>query len=299
MNKKYEQSLILNGLKSGLSFELLCQYYDLEYDSLDTYLKKQHKRIFKHLNAETQLEFIVEVDKLNSTIFQSIKKHLTYPLFLMLMGVMLTIVYKVLFVPNIVSMLKDFGYQESYMVKFGELMYSILLIFLSIMIVLFLFCLNKTIRFLIYIRFHNFKIMSLLKEILTIRFVFCYDFLLSKGHPAKSIIKYLRSMKGFEDVRWLTYHIHQDLDNGKSLDESIDLPYIDLICVQMFKQGYLNNTLISSLSEYIHFGMNQIELKLKRWGQTLKLLSYMYIMIYIGLFYSLLFKPLQMLEGLI
>lgn len=299
MNKKYEQSLILNGLKSGLSFELLCQYYGLEYDSLDTYLKKQHKRIFKHLNAETQLEFIVEVDKLNSTIFQSIKKHLTYPLFLMLMGVMLTIVYKVLFVPNIVSMLKDFGYQESYMVKFGELMYSILLIFLSIMIVLFLFCLNKTIRFLIYIRFHNFKIMSLLKEILTIRFVFCYDFLLSKGHPAKSIIKYLRSMKGFEDVRWLTYHIHQDLDNGKSLDESIDLPYIDLICVQMFKQGYLNNTLISSLSEYIHFGMNQIELKLKRWGQTLKLLSYMYIMIYIGLFYSLLFKPLQMLEGLI
>lgn len=152
MNKKYEQSLILNGLKSGLSFELLCQYYDLEYDSLDTYLKKQHKRIFKHLNAETQLEFIVEVDKLNSTIFQSIKKHLTYPLFLMLMGIMLTIVYKVLFVPNIVSMLKDFGYQESYMVKFGELMYSILLIFLSIMIVLFLFCLNKTIRFLIYIR---------------------------------------------------------------------------------------------------------------------------------------------------
>ncbi|HLV49361.1 MAG TPA: type II secretion system F family protein [Erysipelothrix sp.] len=299
MNKKYEQSLILNGLKSGLSFELLCQYYDLEYDSLDTYLKKQNKRIFKHLNAETQLEFIVEVDKLNSTIFQSIKKHLTYPLFLMLMGVMLTIVYKVLFVPNIVSMLKDFGYQESYMVKFGELMYSILLIFLSIMIVLCLFCLNKTIRFLIYIRFHNFKIMSLLKEILTIRFVFCYDFLLSKGHPAKSIIKYLRSMKGFEDVRWLTYHIHQDLDNGKPLDESIDLPYIDFICVQMFKQGYLNNTLISSLSEYIHFGMNQIELKLKRWGQTLKLLSYMYIMIYIGLFYSLLFKPLQMLEGLI
>jgi len=299
LNKKYEQSLILNGLKSGLSFELLCQYYDLEYDSLDTYLKKQNKRIFKHLNAETQLEFIVEVDKLNSTIFQSIKKHLTYPLFLMLMGVMLTIVYKVLFVPNIVSMLKDFGYQESYMVKFGELMYSILLIFLSIMIVLCLFCLNKTIRFLIYIRFHNFKIMSLLKEILTIRFVFCYDFLLSKGHPAKSIIKYLRSMKGFEDVRWLTYHIHQDLDNGKPLDESIDLPYIDFICVQMFKQGYLNNTLISSLSEYIHFGMNQIELKLKRWGQTLKLLSYMYIMIYIGLFYSLLFKPLQMLEGLI
>lgn len=299
MNKKYEQSLILNGIKSGLSFELLCQYYDLEYDSLDTYLKKQHKRIFKHLNAESQLEFIVEVNKLNSTIFQAIKKHLTYPLFLMLMGVMLTIVYKVLFVPNIVSMLKDFGYQESYMVKFGELMYSILLIFLSIMIVLFLFCLNKTIRFLIYIRFHNFKIMSLLKEILTIRFVFCYEFLLSKGHPAKSIIKYLRSMKGFEDVRWLTYHIHQDLDNGKSLDESIDLPYIDLICVQMFKQGYLNNTLISSLSEYIHFGMNQIELKLKRLGQTLKLLSYMYIMIYIGLFYSLLFKPLQMLEGLI
>lgn len=299
MNKKYEQSLILNGLKSGLSFDLLCQYYDLEYESLDTYLKTHNQRIFKHLNAETQLEFIVEVDQLNSTIFQSIKKHLTYPIFLILLGAMLTVIYKVMFVPNIVNMLKDFGYQEDFMIKFGDIMYSFLLIVICVMVILFILCLNKTMRFLILIRFHNFKIMSLVKEMMTIRFVFCYDFLLNKGQHAQSIIKYLRSMKGFEDVRWLTYHIHQDLDNGKSLDEAIDLPYIDSICVQLFKQGYLNNTLLSSLSEYINFGKNQIELKLKRWGQTLKVLSYVYIMIYIGLFYSLLFKPLQMLEGLI
>lgn len=299
MSNRYEQSLVLIGLKSGLSFELLCEYYDLEYDSLESYLNDQKQISFKHLSPEVQLEFIVERQNLNSEILQSIKKYLVYPLLLVVIATILTVIYEKVFIPNIIGMLSDFGYQAGFSIQLGSIMYRAVVFVYLVIFTLIVLCSSKTTRFLMFIRLNNFKLISIVKLWMTLRFAFCFDFLLKHGRSTQSILNNMRNMTGFEEVRWLSFHVHKKLDEGIPLEEAIDLSFFDTLFVHLFKQGYLNDTLESGISEYVSFSKQQFEIKIRRWAQMLKVLCYGYIMIYIGLFYSLLFKPLQMLEGII
>lgn len=293
----FELKLLLIGLKSGIPFKTLAEYYDLQAEDLQNYLESKEIPAISKLNDYDQLSFVVEKSHFKESLVQTFMKQMGYPIFLFFLSFCMSFLYIKMFVPTISGLLEDLKYHESSRFLFGNFIYYLFIVFIVLCTTLIILCIFKTTRTLTYIMLHNFKLFGLYKDVLTLQFAFCFHFFLDKGLSTHDIIDALRSLDDFSDVKWVSYHVHEKLNQGMDIVTAMDMSYFNGLFLKLFKQGYLTNTLHESLVSYLEISKTSYMLKIKRYSNILKMFSYVLVMIYIGLFYSLLFKPLQILEG--
>lgn len=297
-NQKMYLPLVYEGLKAGVDFETLKKIYKLKGNSLDEYIASFNVKSIGSLNASDLLKYLVERDGIKERVKKSVIQNLTYPFMLFCIASALTILYIRFFVPSVRGMLLNLGYEETMGLWFSKMTYLLLMLFLIVLIsILILACFKKN-RILLYIQCHRFMPFKLLKQIVTLEFVFTYLFFLKHEIATFDVLKMMRNMKETNIMRWLAYHIHERLDRGEDVLEAFDLSYFDALYPVLFSQGYYSGGLIEMHQIYVNLLLETISHYLKRLSSVLKLIFYVYIMIYIAMFYSLLFQPLRILEGL-
>ena len=141
--------------------------------------------------------------------------------------------------------------------------------------------------------------MALIKEIVTYRFSVCLAFLLSLNISTLEVIKQLRSLKELVDVSWVAYHLDQKFNLGKSIFEVFEDSSLSESFITFYKQGIITNNAKIALQNYKRYGLEMIEYKLKRLSIFLKTIAYLVLVSLMILFYSCLFMPLKILEGVL
>lgn len=282
------------GLKSGLTYKQLREIYNLSEESLEAFVKGYNYDDFKYLKRMNQLEFIVEIRNFNQEFRNNLLKDLLYPSVLCIISFSLTLIYNQFFLPMIKSMFEVDGWIQ--IIAF--ITYIAMLVLFFVVGLFIILCFFIEYRFLIYILFHQLRLFDILKIYKTYRFVYTFKILRNLQLSTKQAIEEMRELKKMRDVSWLAYHVDERLEQGFDYQEAFNLEYFEKSFIFHFKHRVFNENLVT-LDEYLIYLKSLLTVKIKRLSLIMKLINYVYISVYIGMYYLLILQPVRILEGLL
>ena len=281
-------------MKSGLSYSQLRELYNLSEESLEAFVKGYNPDDFRYLKTVNQLEFIVEIKNFKQEFKADLFKHFLYPILLCLISFSLTLIYNQFFLPMIKSMFEVNTWIQ--IIAFITYISMLVLFFVVGLCIILIFFVEY--RFLIYILFHQYRLFDILKIYKTYRFAYTFQILSNLNLSTKQAIEEMRELKTMRDVSWLAYHIDERLEQGFDYHEAFDLEYFEKSFIFHFKHRAFNKDRLI-LDNYLIFLKSLLGSKIKRLGLIMKLINYVYISVYIGMYYLLILQPVRLLEGLL
>ncbi|NLW15010.1 MAG: hypothetical protein GX038_01945 [Erysipelothrix sp.] len=300
-NYQFLAPVVLDILNTKISFEDIKTILKIPFNNLSEYLDVISNFRFENLTDTDNLGFYIGFTKLVAELKEISIKKFIYPMFLLVVSFVLTFYFSTTFGPSIIEMLEGFDvhnkqlYFVLHMVNLLKVIWIILIVGL---IILLLIIHNKDLRYVLFIRYHNLKIFGFVKNILSSRFIFVYQYLFKLNLTTQEILKEIKEVKGLGDVKWIGYHIESNLSQGKDLLSAIDLEYFNPFMIIYFKNGFYTNKLSKSLDTYQKTLDKIIKNQCERYILYFKTFVYAYIIIFVGIYYLFLFQPLSILEGL-
>lgn len=293
--------LVYQALSSGLEYSSIRTAYKLSSTTLDDFIIESKCFEFKRLNSLQTLSLSHDIKSFIKDFNQKLVKVLLYPISLILISILLLFFYGYKFGPNLVVMLGEFLNTNSilnqiYVIRFLAVFSLILII---VLMVLFALLSIGDISIILYTFMCNYEIFDVFKEYITYMFSICLLFILKLEVSTVDSIRELRSLKQLRYVSWLSYHIDENLEEGSNIMGVFSSKYLSSTFSLLVVQGLISDDLLGSIQNYCDLALVSIDSKVKRIGSIVKLISYVVIVAIIALFYSGLFKPLSILEGLI
>ncbi len=302
LNKKQHKPLapIITGMISHkFSYEEIRNALNLPFESLEQYAMFVSDVYFTEMGVLDNLTFNLQYEKIDTKLKKLLLEKLTYPLFLFVLSFMLTLFFNQKFAPSILYMLKDYQIEKlslNIIYGFSSLLKFLWILVLIIFVVISLLLSQKDFRYLVYIRFHNFKFMKTVRNILTLRFSLVYVFLLKRKYTTQDFFKQIKKSTGIEDVKWLGYLVYEKITQGEPITEALDHAFFNPYFILYFKKGFYNQDISKSLDEYIDILEMMITQEISQIVTLFKACIYTYIFIFIGIYYVFLFQPLSIME---
>ncbi len=289
-------------LNAHFNYDVVQKELDLPFDTLDEYVCFISDVQFPKMSALDNLKFHDEFQAFESSIKSSFLKDILYPLFLCLLSFILTLSFNKAFAPSILDMMDGFNVST---IKL-QIIYSFtrILNLCWVGVMLCLICLiiilvSKDLPTVLYIRHHNKKFFKTVRNILTLRFCFVYQFFINKGLNTQEFIQLSQDVNGIDDIKWLSGHIKRNLEQGIELKDAIDLSYFNPLFRLFFIKGYFNQDLNQSLGELIELLNTMIHQEISQMIKKFKGFVYLYILVFIMIYYVFLFQPLSVLEAIV
>ena len=298
---EYLVGLVYQALASGLEYSEIKAVYKLSSDSLNDYLKLASCFEFKRLTSIQTLKLSHSIKSFMKVFKQKMTKALLYPIILVVIAIGLLFFYGFTFGPNLIVMLSGYTNTndiklEVAIVKIGAILALVVLIIVALFLVLLSM---KDLGIMAYTVMCRYSIFDLFKESITYIFAVCLLFILKLEISTLDAVRELRSLKQLPYVSWLSYHIDQKLINGSTMMDALNSNYVSKSFSLLVVQGLISEDLVGSIERYCDLAVLAIETKIRRLGRGLKVFAYIAIVAIMALFYSSLFKPLKMLEGLL
>lgn len=294
--------VVLSISSHNFQFEEISRILDLPYDSYHSYVESLTSIRFNQLSSKDQLEFYIGFSAFEKDTMQHLFKKMIYPIFLLVIGFILSFYFSSYFAPSILNLLKDFSIQK---IELSILYWSMMLLkylyfmlFLSLFILV-IFLLQKNWAFVFYIRFHQKKWMKLIRNIMTIRFTYVYLYLLKKDLNTQHILQEMKEVKGIQDVSWLAFHIEKDLSLGYTLHEAFNSSFLSPLYIVYLNHGYYTESMIDSLEKVLTILEGLVLTQCDKYIFIFKTVSYALILVMVSVFYIYLFQPLSIMEAIL
>lgn len=293
--------LVYQALFSGLEYSSIRSAYKLSSATLEDFITESKCFEFERLSSLQTLVLTHDIKSFIRDSNQKVVKVLLYPIALIVISILLLFFYGYKFGPNLVVMLSEYLNtstltKQIYVIRLLALLSLVIVLFT---IVLFVLLSISDISIMLYTLMCNYDVFNVFKEYITYMFSICLLYILKLEVSTVDSIRELRSLKQLRYVAWLSYHIDEGLNDGKSMKEVFSSKYLSSTFSLLVVQGLISDDLVGSIQSYCDLALVNIDTKIKRIGSIVKLISYVVIIAIIALFYSALFKPLSILEGLI
>lgn len=260
---------------------------------------KTAKPLLAILPSLATLRFLHQYQSFKEDLLKKILASFLYSFVLLILGMALSYFFLWRFEPSVRSLLGDYGTDISILKRY-RFMLQIILVVLNLVVGLGVFILilvqSKDLKILFIISL--LKRWPFLKQFLSYQYAKMLLLFLQFDMKTSQMIGFLRNASIGDTNKWLSYHIESHLDQGKLFPESLDLQYFDAMMVDFVELGYLHSDVASYLSRYCDLMKEEVSLTLKRYGSIFKMFVFSYLMFIVALFYSTLYLPLQLLEGL-
>lgn len=309
MRKKFK--LVLRRLKARKKIDLVLDYVSmgLELDSLDldmsldSYVSlihdKEYTLLKDHLSPYDILNYMKEYQSFQYELVAQFLKEGMYTLVLLCAAYALSWFFLGKFSISVLEMVLSFDVDVSMVYRYQRVTQVFLWVVhvcaLLVFLVAFLFQ-SLDLRILFYINTH--KKFKFLRDFVTYRYAMVMSLFLKYGVKTQFMISVMRYSSLDSFSRWLSYHVEDDLLSGSSFTDSLDQSYFDPKFVLLVDQGLRRHCFEANVNRYLGMVKKSIALHLKRFMQVFKLVVFMYLLILMAIFYSVLYLPMQIMEVL-
>lgn len=303
--KRYYENyaVVIEGImSSNFNYEVIQNELNLPFNSLSSYQRFITDVHFSQISSLDNLRFHIRYSSFEEALKTNILQDILYPLFLLLLSFILTIAFNHSFAPNILEMMAGFNVKTTKLeliIVFTKMLNILWYLLILILGILLLILLSKDLPYVLYIRFHQKPYFKTIRNIMTLRFCFVYQFFLNHNLNTQEFIKITQDVQGLDDIKWLTNHTKRNLEKGAALKDAIDLTYFNPMFKLYFLKGYFNHDLNNSLKEYNLLLEKIIHQDVKQLLRRFKIFVYVYILLFIGIYYIFLFQPLSILEAIV
>lgn len=285
-------------LKLGMSFESL--ELDMEFkDYLNLLFRDPYKQLKKIMKDYDVFKFLMAHYKFKKAVLMEIIKENSYPLLLIVLTYFLSWFFILFFTPNVISLVRDFDISIDTIVLYQLFVKSILwfyhISFLIFLLVMFLLQF-KDLKTILFILLSN--RIKIVKTYISYRFALMLLLFLEAGIKTQSLIQIMREY-GLGDLsKWMSYHIQESLDRGEDFKTGFDTEYIDKNLKHFINLGIMEQDLENALRKYLILAEFEMKHMIKKISTSLKLLTFLVIIILLSLFYLVLYYPLGIMEAL-
>ncbi len=294
--------VVLSILNKNFNYDDVKEFLNLPYANVSSFIASLTKINFESLSQKDQLAFYIGFSKFEKQLKQDLLKKMMYPIFLCILSFVMTLYFSNSFAPSIIDLLHGFEVNTQ-ILSFLHLLINIvkclMLIVLLFIALLLLVLLQKDFSYVLYIRFHHYRFMSLIKNLMTLRFSFVYLFLLQRELNTQRILNEIKNSIGIADVKWLAFHIEKEMLKGQSLLDAFNQAYFEPLFLVHIQQGYFTKNLTESIKSYIELMTQIIQAQAQSMILLFKTLTYIYILILVSIYYYFLFQPLSIMEAIL
>lgn len=298
---KYEVSLrkqLIIYFNSKMSIKEIELFLDIRLkDFNESYFKTyypKYLKAFDEMNAINLLKYIDQVEGLKKELMQKVSKKLAYPLILIAFSLLVLIFFNNSVVPLLsdyinvsLHLIIKFTYYISLLLLLGIILLVICLIYISR---------NKYIQLQLYNRFSNYQFMKIVQIYYEMNFVYLLLTYYDLAYSTKQIFSSIRKYKDNPIAANLAYYAENDLIDGEGLLSTINKMNISTIFKQVLNISINSNTFSQTLHSYNNNLNYQLDYQINKIGKIMYVFAYIYLMVLLIVFYSILSLPLQMIN---
>lgn len=298
MKAKRQINRVLDYLSVGLDLKHL----DIEL-SLNEFVEalypKEYSLLSQHLNAYDILLYLNEYSTIKEGLLKQVLKEGLYSLSLLIISYLLSWFFLVKFSVSVYDMISSFDLDLGIISRYQTLV-QIYLFFVHILVLTLMIALilmrSKAFKILFYI--HGHKRIHLLETFITFRYAMIMSLFLKYGIKTQVMVSVMRQSSIDPFSRWLSYHVEDDLLSGHSFNKSLKQSFFDMPFVLLVEQGLLRNTFEKNLLKYIDFAKESLSHDISKLLKIFKTCVFLYLLILMAMFYSVLYLPMQIMEVL-
>lgn len=295
--KSKRLDLLYTHLLDGLSLDEAI----LKCDFNNTF--KEYFAFFKTKNDISEAIFqSIKICKVKDGLVQTLKKELTYPLFLIvfLMGFSIFVVFGLL--PQVELMFAEFQSTQSLLQKiifslFTYIPLSIIFILISLVIgcVICMYAIKKQRLDMIDTWLIKLPIVShLIKKYYSLKFALYYNELLKSGYDSTEIITILNSQMQDNDIKMLVYELYANILQGESLEVVIgEFDYFEELFIEYFHLLMKDIQEEKSLDNYIAITITNIQMKVSKYIKIIVPIIYGFVACFVVMVYISIIIPMM------
>lgn len=264
---------------------------------------KEYFSFFKTKNDISEAIYqSIKICKVKDGLINTLKKELTYPLFLIvfLMGFSIFVVFGLL--PQVELMFQEFQSTQSTLQK---VIFS-LFTYIPLVIVILLIILIVSCSICIYsVKKQRLDILDtwliktpiachMIKKYYSLKFALYYNELLKSGYDSTEIITILNSQMQDNDIKMLVYELYISILQGKSFETVIsEFDYFEELFVEYFQLLMKNIQEVKSLDNYIEITIRNIQIKVSKYIKIIVPLIYGFVACFVVMVYISIIIPMM------
>lgn len=301
---KNEQINHLNQIKFDLEHNLswhdIMIKYNISDSSLELYMRNTFN--FKYssvISDPSNVERYIVLHKVKILKIKNVGKKLIYPVFLWLVSVLFSLFYCLYFSKTLISFLTDFKIEPTIIYKYKILSYFVIMVFffaVLIVIVGILISTSPDLKIAFLLKYQNRNLGKYCNQLISYQFIKLIHIYQTSTLSIQDILLDIMDISKNSINFWVASTIHNDLLNGKSLEQSIGDSYLNptVQTVFLLTQFDINNGESENYLEILSEDIRHSESRIIRFT---KLISYVSIFISVVVFYLSLLVPLKIMEG--
>lgn len=297
--------MLLKNEKNKMIFEQLNQQLEQGYaieewfgSCVDLKMKSTMISLLSFLKLNDAIKLTLKLEDYDQATHQQLIKSLTAPL-TMLFGCLFGIaLFSKLCFPALYGMLESFDLT----IVWIKLAASLLNILTQLLLLILLFCFLIILYFkrpqkivLGYILLCRLRLSKNIRLFLSTQFAVYFNECARLGQSTQQILFILQQLKHKPLIVFLSYHVEQALLKGETMENAMDLLYLDPTLHRFMQIACHTSSLNEMLTSYIVQNEEKGKELCKKWTKQITLFAYISIGILIILIYQILLLPLSII----
>ena len=221
---------------------------------------------------------------------------LAYPLILLFITMTSLYLFDLYGIDSIFSLISSFeadtGLFDS-LRMFFRIMINIFYYLILLMFVAALFFFKPANVIMLYIFVSKYLPNSLLNIHYSQEFMALFLICLEAGYKTRQSLEILKAMKSKPVISFLAFHLDESLMEGESLKEATRKNYYDSSLSRFIKIANYTNEFSEVIGSYVELSREKIRRRMKRYTNTIQMMTYAFIGLIIIFIYQILFMPMQ------
>lgn len=237
----------------------------------------------------------------NQDYQNQLKSKLTYPLILFVFLFLFSIFVVFILLPNVNELFNSFGIEKS---LFVEVVYNLFYLLPFILIIVCGLIIYLIVRLLIALKKKSFRVIErylkyplfkvCLKKYFSLKFAIYYNELLKEEMDSATIITVLNEQMTHNNLKIVLYEMSNRMNEGEALEEILeDFDYLDELFLTFFKMYMKNPKENSSLTHYIDFTYQQIDVWVSQFLKYLVPSIYCFVAMFVITIYISIIIPMM------
>ncbi|MDD4642545.1 MAG: hypothetical protein PHG99_03475 [Erysipelotrichaceae bacterium] len=242
-------------------------------------------------------KFIIEKNDHDKSIFESIKKKITYPIFLLIVLLILLIVFNIKIIPSLKTILEAINSTSPHFWLFRIFIcFLVILYFVFIFVVLIFVNKYKNDTYSFYTKLYKRNDQSFLVDYLSIEYAKYFLILYELGLSTKDCFSLLSKLKNKDPLATISENANFMFEQGYDIQFVIENLAYDNKLKRFIIIGIEAGILKEMLTKYIDIKTVYFFNKLDRNLKIIEILIYFIVSIFIVMLYSLLLLPIQNIQ---
>lgn len=265
-------------------------------DYLPRQLKTYVISLLSTLSLSASLSLSLRFEKRAQEGKKELLNSLAYPLILLFITMTSLYLFDLYGIDSIFSLISSFEADielfDSLRIAF-RIMINIFYYLVLLMFILALFFFKPANVIMLYIFVSRHLPNSLLNIHYSQEFMALFLICCEAGYKTRQALEILKAMTSKPVISFLAFHLDESLMEGESLKEATRKNYYDSSLSRFIKIANYTNDFSKVIGSYVELSREKIRRRMKRYTNTIQMMTYVFIGFIIIFIYQILFMPMQ------